>query len=574
MLLEETRKRGIPDDDVHKVIASDEVDAAHGFGDDYSLQCLRSAAGVPFINCLSGTGGESLVSSNELFSELGTAESESSATGDDVAELGDTGQDTSPPDASEVPSIRDQVHDAFDHVGMGLSCLLPVLLKETRERGIHDDDVKGIIQSDEYYGVNGNGFHCERTAQGVGFVTVSSGGGACRMASANELFAELEDQTQSDSSVFHPPSRIVLDAEHHGAVLSAGPLADVLKRENLTDAEIAILETAQVMSNRFSRSRPVEWVQLQRVVVSFRREISNDDFEAALYRLVSREIVEVLGGCPRLVRLTRETSGSPRQKTKFSRLQLSELEEDLLVACNQCSCKDFRKGGLVPRHAVLFVMMARHCRGRTSINKTIARLIATGIIEEVPGKSLKAETGVRGQTGLKLTNAARLVIRGHAETVAEDVAYQDTTAELPRTADGAGTSAHEDTQNLDTPDESLASTSEPKAQTSGVPDIEFGRCEDYSPMTRRVVAIAVSLCEIHSVEITQLFIECEKRGIRGHYVKRALGELAAVENLCFVEGLSGKTYVEFMNIDTNAQITSLGNALYTAELALTELSAA
>jgi len=49
-------------------------------------------------------------------------------------------------------SIRDQVHEAFEHVAMGNGCTLPMLLEETQERGIADNDVRHVIQCEEGHG--------------------------------------------------------------------------------------------------------------------------------------------------------------------------------------------------------------------------------------------------------------------------------------------------------------------------------------------------------------------------------------------------------------------------------------
>ncbi len=70
MLLEETRARGIPDNDVAYVLACDERDAASGCGTDMHFQCFRSNVGRIYITRNTGPNNF-LASSFEAFAELG-----------------------------------------------------------------------------------------------------------------------------------------------------------------------------------------------------------------------------------------------------------------------------------------------------------------------------------------------------------------------------------------------------------------------------------------------------------------------------------------------------------------------
>ncbi len=69
MLLQETRARGISDDDVRYVLACDERDAASGLGTDTHFQCFRSNAGQIYITRNTGPTNF-LASSFEAFAQL------------------------------------------------------------------------------------------------------------------------------------------------------------------------------------------------------------------------------------------------------------------------------------------------------------------------------------------------------------------------------------------------------------------------------------------------------------------------------------------------------------------------
>ncbi len=69
MLLEETRARGIADDDVAYVLACDERDAASGCGTDMHFQCFRSNVGRIYITRNTGPTNF-LATSFEAFAQL------------------------------------------------------------------------------------------------------------------------------------------------------------------------------------------------------------------------------------------------------------------------------------------------------------------------------------------------------------------------------------------------------------------------------------------------------------------------------------------------------------------------
>ena len=95
------------------------------------------------------------------------------------------------------PDIDKQVHEAFDYVALGAACTLPMLLDETRKRGVDDDDVLEVLSNDEtllsFHMGNDKRFRCCRNDRGDLFIERDSGVNA-RLASAYELFAEVKRQ--------------------------------------------------------------------------------------------------------------------------------------------------------------------------------------------------------------------------------------------------------------------------------------------------------------------------------------------------------------------------------------------
>lgn len=91
-------------------------------------------------------------------------------------------------------TIRVAIHDAFEHVALSMSCTLPMLLKETRRRGIADDDVRRLLSQEETEMACRRGsdmhFQCFRSRDGVFYVTRDTGS-RNRLASSAEGFAEL-----------------------------------------------------------------------------------------------------------------------------------------------------------------------------------------------------------------------------------------------------------------------------------------------------------------------------------------------------------------------------------------------
>ena len=76
-------------------------------------------------------------------------------------------------------SIADRVHDAFEHVAFCSVCTLPMLLEETRARGIDDDDVRDLISDEEsnlsFQCGGDRQFRCCRSAKGEFFIERDSG---------------------------------------------------------------------------------------------------------------------------------------------------------------------------------------------------------------------------------------------------------------------------------------------------------------------------------------------------------------------------------------------------------------
>jgi len=91
-------------------------------------------------------------------------------------------------------AVRKQVHEAFDHVALSLSCTLPMLLGETRSRGIKDDDVRNILAADETEAASRLGsamrLQCYRSNAGVLYITRDTAPDN-QQASSFDAFAEL-----------------------------------------------------------------------------------------------------------------------------------------------------------------------------------------------------------------------------------------------------------------------------------------------------------------------------------------------------------------------------------------------
>lgn len=106
---------------------------------------------------------------------------------------------TPPPPRQQPPGplhvlTRVAIHEAFEHVALGMACTLPMLLQETRRRGVADNDVRRLLSEEETEMACRQGtemhFQCFRSRAGVFYVTRDTGP-RNRLASAAEGFAEL-----------------------------------------------------------------------------------------------------------------------------------------------------------------------------------------------------------------------------------------------------------------------------------------------------------------------------------------------------------------------------------------------
>lgn len=88
--------------------------------------------------------------------------------------------------SDDSAAIRNAVHAAFDHVALSLSCTIPMLIEETRRRGIADEDVRRILEEDEAEANEGieSDMHllCYRSNAGVPYVTRDTAAGNERLA--------------------------------------------------------------------------------------------------------------------------------------------------------------------------------------------------------------------------------------------------------------------------------------------------------------------------------------------------------------------------------------------------------
>lgn len=91
-------------------------------------------------------------------------------------------------------TVREEIHRAFDHVALSMSCTLPMLLAATRARGIKDEDVLSVLTLDELSAADGEEsdmhLHCYRSGAGVLYITRDTAA-PNRRARVYEGFARL-----------------------------------------------------------------------------------------------------------------------------------------------------------------------------------------------------------------------------------------------------------------------------------------------------------------------------------------------------------------------------------------------
>lgn len=71
--------------------------------------------------------------------------------------------------------LCEQIHAAFDHVALSMSCTVAMLLEETRSRGLKDSDVCNVLSLDALNSAAGEysdmHFECGRSNAGVLYIT-------------------------------------------------------------------------------------------------------------------------------------------------------------------------------------------------------------------------------------------------------------------------------------------------------------------------------------------------------------------------------------------------------------------
>lgn len=94
--------------------------------------------------------------------------------------------------------VRAQLDAAFDHVALSFSCTLPMLLEETRARGLNDDDIRHLLSLDELdFGTDASTdqhYHCARSNAGTPYITRDT-------APVNEPISSFELFTEFWSSL-------------------------------------------------------------------------------------------------------------------------------------------------------------------------------------------------------------------------------------------------------------------------------------------------------------------------------------------------------------------------------------
>lgn len=214
MLLGETRKRGISDEDVREVIGEDEVHAAEMLNNTRRLQCFRSAAGVPFINRDTGVGGYWLASVNELFADMNNASScndvqPEPASTDEPGEFKEddlsSDYDGSESDcvymtAGEACTPVAAVSECFDAIAYCDVTTLPRLLAETRRGGITDSAVRDALLCMDFMHVDDRAtIRIFRGADDSVYLQKSCGK-VGQIASVREAFAELQETLKPEEA--------------------------------------------------------------------------------------------------------------------------------------------------------------------------------------------------------------------------------------------------------------------------------------------------------------------------------------------------------------------------------------
>ncbi|MEZ6038904.1 MAG: hypothetical protein R3C20_00260 [Planctomycetaceae bacterium] len=264
-LIAETRRQGIPDDEVLLVLQEDELSYSYNTANGEEIRCLRNGTGVGFLSRDSSRTIESLASASELFNELQATEQSDTTPPEDV--------ETSPSPGTDA--FDDIIAECFSEVSIDSAVMLPDLLKATRAKGLCDDDVRWHLEqsmSSRIYGRRTrNVYFGRRSASGALYLSAESCHDEGTLASISELF---NAPSQPESSFI---------------------LSNVLRDsgEELSEVEGLFLDAAQTLNKRFKMGRPVAINLIRRVLLRYHRTVvCGARISEALNGLVERGICE------------------------------------------------------------------------------------------------------------------------------------------------------------------------------------------------------------------------------------------------------------------------------------------
>lgn len=222
------------------------------------------------------------------------------------------------------------------------------------------------------------------------------------------------------------------------------------------------------------------------------------------------------------------------------------MQQEFLQACVNCCGTGFRNRNVAARAAVKSLMLARFNLTRREFNKLAQELLTAGVIEEIPSK---------GTTAFRLTMSAEKVLnpdQGAAECGSpSEVEPNDglCDADIPEACPLL------DSSQPTEPDD-------PKSLSELYSAAIQGYGNELSDLACRFIAILQTCCQLNQIRLVDLFRFCTNHGLSHRDVRRAIGELNAMEYL-FVEWCQNSSayYVTLCNMDVpNRQIWDIVNA--------------
>lgn len=281
---------------------------------------------------------------------------------------------------------------------------------------------------------------------------------------------------------------IVLEAFDHVAMDFSVTLPRLLQECNLrglTDAEAkaALIE----LENVYQDNERTLFANRNPAGEAFIRRDSGAEFSIASMR-------ELFAGLPK--------PKAESLPSKFAKLTISLEQEQLLLCCKACT-SFFTCQNVVTLVAVQSLMYARHSVTKKDTKRIVRELVARGILMEI-------ET--HGAEGLRLTSEVSQALTG---------GIQPSATVKPEVREAVVEKTEETSEDADCIESLHAKAIE-----------NYGNL--FSENTVRFIAIFQTCCEMDHVRLINLFRFCETHGMKNTEVRRAIGELSALEYV-FVE---------------------------------------